>query len=84
MQPTENNNLVLDSQRIQERVHELGREISSDYGGKELLVIGVLKGAFIFMADLIRAIELPLTTDFIQVSSYGGNAHSSGKISLVS
>ncbi len=75
--------LVLDRQTIQNRVLEMGEEISRDYQDQELLVIGVLKGAFIFMADLIRAISIPLATDFIQVSSYGGGASSSGKISLV-
>ena len=82
--PTTNKEVVLDSQTIQNRVQELGEEITRDYRGKELVVIGVLKGAFVFMADLVREIDLPLSTDFIQVSSYGGNASSSGKITLVS
>ncbi len=82
MQST-NKELVLDSQTIHNRVQEMGREISQDYQDKDLLVIGVLKGAFIFMADLTRAISLPLTTDFIQVSSYRGSSTSSGKITLV-
>jgi len=74
---------VLDKETIQKRVRELGQEISKDYQDKELVVIGVLKGAFVFMADLIREIDLPLVTDFIQVSSYGGSSTSSGKITLV-
>ncbi|MBU1232833.1 MAG: hypoxanthine phosphoribosyltransferase [Proteobacteria bacterium] len=77
-----NKELVLDSQTIQNRTREMGQEIDRDYQGKELLVIGVLKGAFIFMADLVRAISTPLATDFIQVSSYAGSS-SSGNINLV-
>ncbi len=75
--------IVLSKQAIQDRVSELGLDITRDYQNKELVVIGVLKGAFIFMADLTRAIDLPVSTDFIQVSSYGGSS-SSGKITLVS
>ena len=81
---TDDKELILDSQTIQKRVQELGREISSDYQGKELVVIGVLKGAFVFMADLIRAVDIPLRADFIQVSSYGSNSSSAGEITLVS
>lgn len=79
-----NKEIILDQQTIQDRIHELGQQITTDYQDKELVVVGVLKGAFIFMADLVRAIDLPIATDFIQVSSYGGSASSSGKISLVS
>jgi len=74
--------IMVDTRSIQERVKELGQTISHDYAGRNLLVIGVLKGAFIFMADLIRAIEVPLAVDFIQVSSYGKSAASSGEIIL--
>ena len=83
MQST-NKEIVLDSQTIRDRVRELGLEISKDYEGKELVVIGVLKGAFVFMADLVREITIPLATDFIQVSSYGDSSSSSGRITLVS
>jgi hypoxanthine phosphoribosyltransferase len=78
-----NKELVLSSKKIQDRIQELGKEIAEDYQGKELVVIGVLKGAFVFMADLVRAIPLPLSTDFIQVSSYGSGSSSSGQITLV-
>ncbi len=77
-----NKEIVLDQQTIQQRVRELGEEITKEYTGKKLVVIGVLKGAFVFMADLVREIDLPLATDFIQVSSYGGSA-SSGEITLL-
>lgn len=82
--PSPKKELVLDSQTIQNRILELGAEISRDYKDKELVVIGVLKGAFIFMADLVRTISIPLVTDFIQVSSYANGSSSSGKITLVS
>ncbi len=75
--------LVLSKQEINQRIQELGHTISEEYQGKELVVIGVLKGAFVFMADLIRAIDLPLCADFIQVSSYGAGSTSSGEITLV-
>lgn len=74
--------LVLAEKDIQKRVSELGRQISNDYSGKKLLIVGVLKGAFIFMADLARAIDLPLRMDFVQTASYGMNSESSGKIIL--
>lgn len=82
MQST-NKKIILERQEIHDRVRELGQEISKDYQGKELVVIGVLKGAFIFMADLIREISVPLSTDFIQVSSYGEGSSSTGTITLV-
>ena len=78
-----NKELVLSAQEIHDRIQELGKTITGDYQDKELVVIGVLKGAFVFMADLIRAISLPLSTDFIQVSSYGSGSSSSGEITLV-
>ena len=78
-----NKEIVLDRETIQKRVQELGNTISKDYKNKELVIIGVLKGAFVFMSDLVREIDLPLVTDFIQVSSYGGSDSSSGKITLV-
>lgn len=77
-----NKELVLSNREIHRRILELGKEIASDYQGKELVVIGVLKGAFVFMADLVRAISIPLSTDFIQVSSYNNGSTSSGEITL--
>jgi hypoxanthine phosphoribosyltransferase len=66
--------------RLQARVRALGRKIRSDYAGRDLVLVGILKGSFIFMADLARAIRLPLTCDFMRVSSYGAGTVSSGKI----
>lgn len=77
-----NRDIILDTHSLQERVVQLGQAISQDYAAKNLLVMGVLKGAFIFMADLVRAIDIPLVIDFIRVSSYGEGASSSGEIVL--
>lgn len=68
---------------INEKVKELGKQITSDYKGKELVVIGVLKGANVFMADLIREIEIPLEMDFMAVSSYGHSTESSGVVKIL-
>lgn len=65
------------------RVGELGAEITEAYRGKELVLVGVLKGAFVFLADLVRAIDLPLSVDFLSVSSYGPGTKSSGVVRLV-
>ena len=65
---------------IVRRVREIGDEISRDYAGEEILAIGVLKGAFIFMADLIRVLSIPCQTDFIRAASYGTGSESSGNI----
>ncbi len=66
--------------RIHARVDELGREISRDFLGKDLLLVGVLNGGFIFTADLCRAIAIPHEIDFVGAASYGDNATSSGII----
>ena len=65
---------------IQKRVQELAGQISGDYTGRELVVIGILKGAFIFMADLVREISIPCKIDFVRVASYGASSESSGKV----
>lgn len=65
---------------IQNRVQELANQISVDYAGRELIVIGILRGAFIFMADLIREISVPCKIDFARIASYGAGAESSGKV----
>lgn len=65
---------------IEKRVKELAVAISRDYEGKELIVIGILKGAFIFMADLIRCLSIPCRVDFVRLASYGAGASSSGKV----
>jgi hypoxanthine phosphoribosyltransferase len=65
---------------IDKKVRELAGQISSDYEGKELIVIGILKGAFIFMADLIRCLTIPCRVDFVRLASYGAGMSSSGKV----
>ena len=63
---------LFDAAQIAARIKELGAQITRDYGGEPLVCVGVLKGAFIFLADLVRAIDLPLTVEFIGVASYAG------------
>ncbi|HTY13412.1 MAG TPA: hypoxanthine phosphoribosyltransferase [Candidatus Omnitrophota bacterium] len=64
--------------RIKKRVKALARQISRDYKGKKLVLVGVLKGAFIFLSDLSRALTIPAEIDFVQISSYGASRASSG------
>ncbi|MBI4211618.1 MAG: hypoxanthine phosphoribosyltransferase [Deltaproteobacteria bacterium] len=66
---------------ITSRLQALAKDIEKDYHGKELVVVGVLKGSFLFMADLVRCISLPLTCDFLRVSSYEGE-HSTGDVRM--
>jgi hypoxanthine phosphoribosyltransferase len=68
---------------LRARVKALGDEITRDYADRSLVVVGVLKGSFIFLADLVRAIDLPLTVDFIGISSYQGT-HSTGVVQITS
>lgn len=75
---------LISEEKIQERVEQLGRTISIDYKGKPLHVVGILKGAWMFMADLIRHVAIPVTTDFLAVASYGSGTESSGTITMVS
>jgi len=75
--------LLLSSRQIQDRVQELGRQITQDYQGKKLVLLGVLNGAFIFTADLCRAIALDLEIDFVRAASYGTSTVSSGAIRLL-
>ncbi len=75
--------VLLDESTIAARVDELGREITADFGGSEPLLIGLLKGAFVFMSDLARAIELPVEIDFMAVSSYGDATETSGVVRIV-
>lgn len=70
-------------QQIAERVAQMAAEISSDFKDKKLLVIGVLKGASVFMCDLVRALEMDVEMDFVQSSSYGNGTNSSGKVKLL-
>ena len=73
---------LISQEQIETRVRELGAQITADYTGKNLQLIGVLKGACIFLSDLIRYIDLPLTIDFIGISSYGASTKSSGIVRI--
>ena len=68
------------TEEISVRVRELGREISRDYDGQEILLVGILKGAFVFLADLARCLTTPVRFDFISCSSYGSSTKTSGVI----
>ncbi|MDO5707789.1 MAG: hypoxanthine phosphoribosyltransferase [Andreesenia angusta] len=75
--------VLLSEEEIKKKVEELGKQISNDYRGKELIIIGVLKGAFVFMSDLIRNIDIPVKVDFMAVSSYGASTKSSGVVRIL-
>ena len=80
----ENIERVLVSEEELHRINvRLGAQITTDYAGKNLLVVGILKGSVLFMADLIREIQLPCKLDFLAVSSYGGDTRSSGVVKIV-
>ena len=75
--------ILIDEEALTTRVGELGAEISGDYEGRDLLLIGVLKGAVFFMADLMRAITVPCEIDFMAISSYGASTDSSGVVRIL-
>ncbi len=75
--------ILITKEQIQKRVEALGKEITHDYAGKTVTIIGVLKGSVVFLADLIRHINLPLFIDFIEVSSYGDGTKSSGVVKII-
>lgn len=79
-----NLDVLISAEKIQRRVEELGDRITADYEGKDLVCVGVLKGCFPFLADLVRSIRLPLRVDFLGVSSYGADTKSSGVVRLTS
>jgi len=70
-------------EQISRRVRQIGQKITLDFAGEQVLLVGVLKGAAIFLSDLARAIELDTTFDFISVSSYGNEKHNSGEVKLL-
>jgi hypoxanthine phosphoribosyltransferase len=75
--------ILISRDEIAKAIARLASEIRSDYQGKQPLLIGVLKGSFVFMADLIRQLDLPLDLDFVRLSSYGGARESSGRVRVV-
>ena len=74
---------IITQEEMRKRIKELGLRIAKDYQDKDLLMIGVLKGAFAFFADLARAVPLPLRVDFLIVASYGDKKKSSGKVKIL-
>jgi hypoxanthine phosphoribosyltransferase len=75
--------ILVQPDELSHRVRELGEEISADYAGRDLLLIGVLKGAVFFLADLMREIEVPCEVDFMAVSSYGSSTDTSGVVRIL-
>lgn len=75
--------VLVSEEELNKRVRELGDEITRDYEGKDLMLVGILKGAAIFMADLARNIDLPITLEFLAVSSYGNSTESSGVVRII-
>jgi hypoxanthine phosphoribosyltransferase len=75
---------IVTQEEMRTRIRELGRQITVDYAGKDLILVGVLKGAYAFYADLARAIRIPMRVDFIVVTSYDSKARSTGKVKMVS
>jgi hypoxanthine phosphoribosyltransferase len=74
--------VFLSEEQIQERVAELGAQISRDYAGKDLVVVGVLRGVLFFLADLLRAITIPVAVDFLAISRYGPSQQTQGVVRL--
>lgn len=75
--------VLVTEQQINEEIARLGRQLVADYAGKDLLLVGVLKGALMFMVDLARAVDLPLTLDFMAVASYGASTETSGIVRIL-
>ena len=75
--------VLIDEPTLQSRIAEMGEEISNDYAGKDLLLVGVLKGAVFFMADLMRSLTVPCEVDFMAISSYGAETDSSGVVRIL-
>lgn len=74
---------LINAEQIRNKVVELGKRISRDYAGKELVLVGVLKGGFVFLADLMREITIPVDMDLIAVSSYGASTKTSGVVRIL-
>ena len=81
--PPEIESVVMSEQAISERVRELAAQVDADYAGREILLVGVLKGAVMFMADLARALRTPVSMEFMAVSSYGSSTSSSGVVRIL-
>lgn len=74
---------IVTQEEMRTRIKELGKQIATDYAGKDFVLVGVLKGAYAFYADLARAIRIPMRVDFLIVKSYGGHSKTSGKVKII-
>ena len=72
--------ILISEEKLMQRVEELGKEISKDFEGEEVLLVGLLKGSVIFLADLVRKVSIPCMIDFMSVTSYGNDIESSGEV----
>ncbi|GAV23953.1 hypoxanthine phosphoribosyltransferase [Carboxydothermus pertinax] len=75
--------ILISEEEIRAKVKELGQQISRDYAGQELLLVGILRGAMLFMSDLMREIDIPVNIDFMVVSSYGAGTTTSGEVRVL-
>ena len=75
--------VLLGTDELQSRVVELGRQLSADYAGRDPVLVSVLKGSIVFLADLIRAMDIPLSVDLMEVSSYGAGTETSGQVRIL-
>ena len=75
--------ILINKSEIRKKVKQIGKKISKDYEGKELMLVGILKGSVPFMADLLREITIPCSMDFMAVSSYGSSTKSSGVVRIL-
>ncbi len=75
--------ILLTEEQIRDRIVELGRQLAADYADRDPILIGVLKGSVVFLADLVRAMQVPLSVDLMEVSSYGSGTESSGQVRIL-
>jgi hypoxanthine phosphoribosyltransferase len=75
--------VLIGEEALKQKVREMAKQIEKDYQGKDLVAVGILKGALLFLADLVKAVDLPLTYDFMDVSSYGASTESSGEVRIL-
>lgn len=75
--------VLLSEEKIHKRIDEIGKEVSKDYEGKDLILVGILKGSVMFMADLMKKVTIPCSMDFMAVSSYGNSTKSSGVVRIL-
>lgn len=74
--------ILISEEEVQERIKELGIEVTEDYKDKDLMIVGILKGAVVFMSELCKRIDLPIDMDFMSVSSYGKSSESTGEVKI--